>query len=98
MIDHLLSVDTVGNVTQNVTVLPRKASHVENLAVEVSPWYPDMAIVSFHSPSNDGEGEIRGYRIEWWTDVGIDGNASYPLGMRQEVQTVKVSADVNGES
>ena len=81
--------DPVGDSPFTVTVSPHKPSQPQEVSLAIEAW--DEVKVSFMPPENDGGEAVQGYRVEWWSAVA--GEYGDP-----EIQTIKISEDVDGET
>lgn len=81
--------DPVGDSPYTVTVSPHKASQPQAVSLSIEAW--DEVKVSFMPPDNDGGEAVDGYKVEWWP--ATSGGYGSP-----EVQTLKISGDVDGET
>lgn len=82
--------DPVGDSPYTVTVLPHKPSQPQEVALAVEAW--DQVKVSFMPPENDGGEAVDGYMVEWWAATSTGGYGD------PEIQTIKISGDVDGEA
>lgn len=82
--------DPVGDSPYTVTVYPHKPSQPQAASLAIEAW--DEVKVSFMPPDNDGGEAVEGYMVEWWPATSTGGYGD------PEIQTLKISGDVDGET